>query len=269
MNYYNYNLDNYPYFITTNGDYNNFSFKETLGRSSVDDPQFPKSGSSIALSLQFTPPYSLLNNKDYSGLPDEEKFNFVEYYKWRFNADYYTPLFGKFVLRAAVKFGWLGYYNSDVGIPPFERFQLGGDGLSGGYTNTFVGTDIISLRGYDLFTDPFASSSTSTRTEPIFNKYTLEMRYPISTAQAATIYATIFAEGGNLYPDIASFDPFKVKRSVGVGVRAWLPMFGLLGVDYGIRFDDGIPGDLQPANGFFDYITKNGKFTVVLGFEPD
>lgn len=269
VNYFNYHLVDYPLFIATNGDYNNFSVKETLARSSIDDPQFPKSGSNISLSLQFTPPYSAFNNKDYNDISIENKYHFIEYYKWRFNADWYTPLANKLVLRTSIKFGWLGYYNSDVGIPPFERFQLGGDGLSGGYTNSFVGTDIISLRGYEVFSQAGSTSATSTRTEPIFNKYTLEMRYLITKAQAATVYATVFAEGGNLYPDIQSFNPLDIKRAVGVGVRAWLPMFGLLGVDYGIRFDDLIPGDLQPATGFFDYITKNGKFTVILGFEPE
>lgn len=266
VNFYNYQLDNYPYFIATDGSYNNFSIKETLGRSSVDDPQFPKSGSTISLSLQFTPPYSEFNNKDYSDLESTSKYKFIEYYKWRFNADWYAPVGGKFVLRTAVKFGWLGYYNSEVGIPPFERFQLGGDGLSGGYTNTFVGTDVISLRGYEVLSQP---NSSTARTESIFNKYTMELRYPIVKSQTANIYALAFAEGGNLYPDIQSFNPLDIKRSVGLGVRAWLPMFGLLGVDYGIRFDDQTPGDLQPATGFFDYITKNGKFTVILGFEPE
>ncbi len=266
VSYYNYNLENYPNFITTNGNYNNFNFKETLGRTSIDDPQFPKTGSNISLSLQFTPPYSLLNNKSYAGLGDQEKYKYVEYYKWRFNAEWYTPLVDKFILRSSVKFGWLGFYNSDIGVPPFERFQLGGDGLSGGYTNSFIGTDIISLRGYELFSD----NSGATRTEAIFNKYTLEIRYPITDKNpSAKIYALTFAEGGNLYPDFRSFNPLEVKRSVGLGVRAWLPMFGLLGVDYGIRFDDMQPGDLQESSGFFDYITKNGKFTVILGFEPE
>jgi len=266
VNFFNYQLENYPFFIATDGNYNNFSIKETLARNSIDDPQFPKSGSAISLSLQFTPPYSAFNNKDYTDLDSESKYNFIEYYKWRFNADYYTPVGGKFVLRTAIKIGWLGYYNSEVGIPPFERFQLGGDGLSGGFTNTFVGTDIISLRGYEVLSQP---NSSTPRTESIFNKFTLELRYPIVKSQTANIYALAFAEGGNLYPDIESFNPLELKRSVGVGVRAWLPMFGLLGVDYGIRFDDQTPGDLQPADGFFDYITKNGKFTVILGFEPE
>jgi len=266
VNFFNYQLENYPFFIATDGNYNNFSIKETLARNSIDDPQFPKSGSTISLSLQFTPPYSAFNNKDYTDLDSESKYNFIEYYKWRFNADYYTPVGGKFVLRTSIKIGWLGYYNSEVGIPPFERFQLGGDGLSGGFTNTFVGTDIISLRGYEVLSQP---NSSTPRTESIFNKFTLELRYPIVKSQTANIYALAFAEGGNLYPDIESFNPLDLKRSVGLGVRAWLPMFGLLGVDYGIRFDDQTPGDLQPADGFFDYITKNGKFTVILGFEPE
>jgi len=266
VSYYNYHLRDYPYFIATNGDYNNFSIKETINRNSLDDLQFPKSGSNILLSLQLTPPYSLLNNKNYGELDTEQKYRFIEYYKIRFNADWYTPVVGKFVLRTALKFGWLGYYNNDVGIPPFERFQLGGDGLSGGFNNTFVGTDIISMRGYDVFPQ---TNSTSARNEAIFNKYTVELRYPIVRSQSANIYALAFAEGGNLYPDPASYNPLDIKRTAGLGVRAWLPMFGLLGVDYGIRFDDLVPGDLQQADGFFDYITRNGKFTVVLGFEPE
>lgn len=266
VSFFNYALQDYPYFIATNGNYNNFSIKETIARNSVDDPQFPRYGSAISLALQFTPPYSAFNNKNYSELDSEEKYRFIEYYKIRFNADWYTPIIGKFVLRTSMKFGFLSYYNSEVGIPPFERFQLGGDGLSGGFNNTFVGTDIISMRGYDVFPQ---TNSTSARNEAIFNKYTVEVRYPIVKSQTANIYALAFAEGGNLYPDLTVYNPLDIKRTAGLGVRAWLPMFGLLGVDYGIRFDDLVPGDLQEANGFFDYITRNGKFTVVLGFEPE
>ena len=264
VNYFNYDLNNWTGFIITDGISNNFSLKETLARNSIDNPQFPRSGSSLSLSLQVTPPYSLLNGKDYSDLSDQEKYKFIEYHKWRFNADWYTPLFGKFVLRSSVKFGYLGYYNADIGTSPFERFQLGGDGLSG-YSNVYIGTDIISLRGYNVLTN----SAGTTRTEPVFTKYTLEMRYPVSLNPSATIYAMAFAEGGNLWPDLASFNPFEVKRSVGLGMRFFLPMFGLLGVDYGIRFDDGVPGDLQDTHGFFDYIGKNGKFSIILGFEPE
>lgn len=257
----NYNLDSYESFIITDGVSNNFSIKETLARNSVDNPQFPRTGSNISLSLQVTPPYSLLNDKDYTELSTAERYKFIEYHKWRFTADWYTPAFDKFVLRASTKFGVIGMYNKEVGISPFERFQLGGDGIS---NYNFYGTDIIALRGYEVFT-----SSGSTRNEPIFTKYTLELRYPISLNPSATISAHLFAEGGNIWSSFGEFNPFEVKRSVGFGMRAWLPMFGLLGLDYGIRFDNSYPGEIQEANGFFDYMVKNGKFSVILGYEPD
>lgn len=257
----NYNLDNYEGFLISNGVSNNFSIKETLARNSVDNPQFPRTGSNISLSLQLTPPYSLLNDKDYTNLTDSERYKFIEYHKWRFTADWYTPAFEKFIFRASTKFGVMGMYNKDVGISPFERFQLGGDGIS---NYNFYGTDIIALRGYDVFTN-----SGSTRNEPIFTKYTLELRYPISLNPSATVSAHIFAEGGNIWNSFGDFNPFEVKRSVGIGMRAWLPMFGLLGVDYGIRFDNSYPGEIQAATGFFDYLVKNGKFSVILGYEPD
>lgn len=257
----NYYLESFESFIITDGVSNNFSIKETLSRNSVDNPQFPKNGSSISLSVQLSPPYSLFNGKDYSKLTDAEKYEFIEYHKWRFNADWYTPAFGKFVFRASTKFGIIGMYNKNVGISPFERFQIGGDGLS---NYSYYGTDIISLRGYEVF-----SYGAVNRTEPIFSKYTLELRYPISLNPSATIYASAFAEGGNIWSDINAFNPFDVKRSAGIGLRAWLPMFGLLGIDYGIRFDEMAPGDIEESNGIFDYMVKNGKFSVILGYEPE
>ncbi|MBC8173727.1 MAG: BamA/TamA family outer membrane protein, partial [Chitinophagales bacterium] len=170
--------------------------------------------------------------------------------------------FGDFVLRASTKFGIISTYNPEVGISPFERFQLGGDGLS---NYSYYGTDIISLRGYDVF----LNAAGTTANEPIFSKYTLELRYPISLNPSATIYGTLFAEGGNIWTDFDTFNPFQVKRSVGLGLRAWLPMFGLLGIDYGIRFDNQVPGDILPSTGVFNYIVNNGKFSVILGFEPE
>ncbi|HAE12790.1 MAG: BamA/TamA family outer membrane protein [Chitinophagales bacterium] len=259
-----YQLDQYEGFIIENGNSHNISIKETLSRSSVNNPQFPSSGSNITFSVQFTPPYSLLNEKNYDGLENTEKYKFIEYHKWRFTADWYTPVVGKLVFRSAAKFGLMGYYNKDIGISPFERFQLGGDGI----TNfNFYGTDIIALRGYEIFN--VASGFSTARTEPIFTKYTLELRYPISLNPSATISAHAFAEAGNLWSSFNEFNPFDVKRSVGVGLRAWLPMFGLLGLDYGIRFDEKLPGELVPSTGVFNYIVNNGKFTVVLGFEPE
>lgn len=264
LSYQLYELVDYENFLIENGYSHNISIKETLSRVSINNPQFPSSGSNISFSVQVTPPFSLLNQRDYSNLENDEKYKFIEYHKWRFTADWYTPVVGKFVLRSSVKFGLMGFYNSDIGVSPFERFQLGGDGI----TNfNFYGTDIIALRGYDIFN--VASGFSTPRNEPIFSKYTLELRYPISLNPSATISAHAFAEAGNLWPDFETFNPFDVKRAVGLGIRAWLPMFGLLGLDYGIRFDEKLPGELIPSDGVFDYILNNGKFTVILGFEPD
>jgi len=264
LSYQLYELVDYENFLIEDGFSHNISIKETLSRISINNPQFPSSGSSISFSVQITPPFSLLNQRDYSNLENDEKYKFIEYHKWRFTADWYTPVVGKFVLRSSVKFGLMGFYNSDIGVSPFERFQLGGDGI----TNfNFYGTDIIALRGYDIFN--VASGFSTPRNEPIFSKYTLELRYPISLNPSATISAHAFAEAGNLWPDFDTFNPFDVKRAVGLGIRAWLPMFGLLGLDYGIRFDEKLPGELIPSDGVFDYILNNGKFTVILGFEPD
>ncbi|MBK6729466.1 MAG: BamA/TamA family outer membrane protein [Bacteroidetes bacterium] len=264
VSYQIYSLDDYEGFIIEDGVSNNISLKETISRNSTDNPQFPRSGSNISFSVQLTPPYSLFNDKDYTDMPNDEKYKWIEYHKWKFNADWFTPTFGKFILRTGIKFGLLGYYNESIGVSPFERFQLGGDGLS---NFNFYGTDIIALRGYEVFT--ITPYTTTPRQEPVFTKYSIEMRYPISLNPSATIYGMAFLEAGNLYPNFASFDPFNVKRAAGIGMRAWLPMFGLLGIDYGVRFDEVWPGELQPASGFFDYIGKNGKFSIILGFEPE
>lgn len=264
VSYQLYTLDDYEGFLIENGNSNNISLKETISRNSTDNPQFPRSGSNLTFSVQFTPPYSAFNQKDYTDLPNEEKYKWIEYHKWKFTADWFTPTVDKFILRAGFKVGILGYYNEQIGVSPFERFQLGGDGLS---NFNFYGTDIIALRGYEVFTtSPF---TTTPRQDPVFTKYTVEMRYPISLNPSATIYGMAFLEAGNLYSEFAEFNPFDLKRSAGIGMRAWLPMFGLLGIDYGVRFDEVWPGELQPANGFFDYIGKNGKFSIILGFEPE
>ena len=262
VNFQNFNLQDWTRndFIIETGKVYNFSIKETLARNSLDKPLYPTTGSNISLSLQITPPYS--GRRDVSDQAPEQKFKWIEYHKWRFNAEWYTPIVGNFVFRASAKFGFLGHYNKHIGTAPFERFQVGGDGLS---NFTFYGTDIISLRGYEAFTN----TDGSVRSDPIFNKFTLELRYPLSLNPSSTVYALLFAEGGNSWDNFGDYNPFKLKRSVGIGIRAFLPMFGLLGVDYGIRFDDNLPGDLQEANGFFDYILKNGKFSIILGFEPE
>ena len=244
------------------GKFNNFSLRQIVSRSSINDPLFPKQGSNISLSVQFTLPYSLFQpNKDYSELPVAEKFRYLEYNKWRFDAEWYTTLTGKLVLKAAAKIGILGSYNREIGAPPFERFQLGGDGINNQQFG-FQGVDIISMRGYEinqLEANVSPNTSTGTAATPIFDKFTIELRYPVSLNPSSTIYVLAFGQGGNSWRSIRDFNPFDMKRSVGFGLRVFLPMFGTLGFDYGLGFDK------ANAKGLREY----GDFNIVLGFEPE
>jgi len=227
------------------GTYNNFNYNIVFGRSSVNQPIFPNSGSDVSLSLELTPPYSLLNGKDYKAMNSDDKYKWIEYHKWKVNATFYTPLFGKAVVMTRAKLGFLGMYNPDIGITPFERFYLGGDGLSG--YNNLDGREIIGMRGYrnETITPDYYLNKNIGGT--IFTKYTLELRYPLSLNPSATIFALAFLEGGNSWAGFADFNPFAIYRSAGFGIRVFLPMFGLLGLDWGYGFDPvrGIPS----ANG--------------------
>jgi len=246
----------------SDGNYNNFSLRQIVARNSINDPLFPKQGSNISLSVQFTLPYSLLQpKKDYTDMPVSEKFRFLEYNKWRFDADWYTTLTGKLVLKTAARIGILGYYNRKIGAPPFERFQLGGDGINNQQFG-FQGVDIISMRGYEinqLEANISPNTNTGTAATPVFNKFTVELRYPISLNPSSTIYVLAFAQGGNSYRSIRDYNPFELKRSVGFGLRVFLPMFGTLGFDYGLGFDK------PNAKG----LRELGDFNIVLGFEPE
>lgn len=250
-----YTLDNYPSgaFIFSDGKSNNFSLQFILSRNSLDQPLYPMRGSNVSLSLQATPPYSAFSNKNYADMPDAQKFKWIEYHKWKFDVEWYVPLVQKLVLRSRAKFGILGLYNNEIGYSPFERFDLGGDGLA---NFNLVGRDIISMRGYDVITP--ASGS------PIYNKFGMEVRYPLSLNPSATIFVLGFVEGANFYNNIKEYNPFDVRKSAGIGVRVFLPMFGLLGFDYGIGFDK----NLGPSNGFGDYLGRYGRFSIVLGMEP-
>ncbi|MFK8102189.1 MAG: outer membrane protein assembly factor BamA [Saprospiraceae bacterium] len=244
------------------GSFLNFSIKQTFTRSSIDDPIFPKNGSKFTLSAQLTPPYSLFNNKDYSDLPASEKFKWLEYHKWRFNAEWYTRLAGNLVLKAAVKIGMLGFYNEDIGLSPFERFQLGGDGFANQQFG-YIGTDLISLRGYEINELDANVSQFGNVATPVFDKFTVELRYPISLNPSSTIFVLGFVEGGNSWGSFSDFNPFDVRRSAGMGLRVFLPMFGTLGFDYGIGFDK---PELQDINARW---TQYGNFNIILGFEPE
>lgn len=259
-NYNYYELTNYPYFILANGYANDVNVKINITRNSLDQTVFPKSGSNFSFLGQFTPPYSYFNGINYSTAPASERYKFVEYQKYKFTAEWYTQLTNKrsltegkearnLVLRTKIGYGILGMYNRKVGVSPFERYYMGGSGLSG-YQN-FVAREIIALRGY---TDNSLSSANG---DPICARYTMELRYPISLNPQATIFILGFAEAGNTWTQYKDFNPFQVKRSAGFGLRVFLPMFGLLGLDYGWGFDN-IPGNPGSGNG-------KGQFHFTLG----
>ena len=263
LNVDHYNLDNYTGYLFQNGTSYNIKITQELQRNSLDAPIYPTSGSNIKFTAQGTPPYSLFNNVDYKIATPEERYRFVEYYKFKFDAQWFTKITGKLVLMSQVRFGFLGQYNSEVGQSPFERFKLGGDGMQS--YQYLQGSDIIGLRGYQNFTVIPLGTNYTADTNPgssIYNKYTFELRHPVIQSQSATIFLLTFAEGGNVWNSFDKFDPFNVHRSVGVGARIFLPIFGLLGLDYGYGFD-AIPGIPSANKGQFHFSISqslNGGF---------
>jgi len=250
--YNNYRLKDYalvPNF--TDGYSNDFHFKFVLSRNSIDQPLYPRSGSNVSFTLQITPPYSAFTGIDYASESYQQKYKLIEYHKYKFLADFYQKIYGNLVLRLVSKYGFLGYYNSGIGFSPFERFQVGGDGLSG--YSYFIGKDIVSQRGYGVY----ATDAT------IFNKYQAELRYPFSLSPTATIYGILFADAANAWENFSTYNPFQLNRDFGLGLRIFLPMFGLLGLDYGIGIDQ-----YDPATGTTG-LKNLGKFNFMLGFEPE
>ena len=226
-----FNLNNFPTgFLNYNkGISNNVNYKFTLGRNNTDVPIFPTRGSQISFAAELTPPFSLLRDDiDYKSLSSEERFKLVEYHKWKLNADWFAPITSKFVIRTHGEFGYLGSYNKDLGLPPFERFYVGGDGLA-----NFVidGREIIGLRGYTN------NSITPGGGGALYNKYVFEMRYIIANNPSAQVFPLIFMEGGNNYDNFWDYRAFNLKRSAGAGLRIYMPMFGLMGVDVAYGFD--------------------------------
>ena len=269
VNFQQYKLKNYSQIFSgfSNGNSTNISLKLTLIRNSAGpNPIFPTSGSNFALSGQFTLPYSLLGINSNTA----NKFELPEFHKWRFSGDWYTPIGNargadknrQFILRAAAKFGFIGRYNTNLEISPFERFQVGDAGLSN--TQALLGYDIISHRGYPVYrtSDPRINPDGTSPTEyfSIFNKYIIELRYPFSTNASSTIYGLTFFEAANGWFSFKDYNPFKLRRSVGVGMRFFLPMFGLLGFDYGVGLDR-----FNQTTG----IKGAAKFTFMLGQEAE
>lgn len=246
ISFQSYNFKNYPFQFgsttVSNGNANNFSFNVGLSRNSAGyDPIFPTTGSNIEATIKFTPPYSLFQNKDYSSMTPQEKYRWMEFYKIKFKADAYNEVIGKLVLRSTAEMGFLEGYNKDLGAPPFERFYVGGTGLFGG---RFDGRELVPLRGYENASTEGGSATDITPIGggTIYSRYAAELRYPISMNQTAKIFALTFAEAGNTWNNYSSFNPFQLKRSVGVGIRVYMGAFGLIGFDFAYGFDKTIGG---------------------------
>lgn len=236
------------YFIFKDGISNNISWKIRLQRNSTDQPIYPRSGSDFQLGLQITPPYSLFRSKDtdYSKMTDAQKYNWIEYHKWTFKGSTFNKLIGDLVLMTRANFGYLGLFNRDLGYSPFEGFILGGDGMSG--YNTY-GSETIGLRGYT--NNSLTPRSNNGYAGNVYDKFTLELRYPLVLQPQSTIYALLFMEGGNSWSDIRDFNPFAIKRSAGFGVRVLLPIVGMLGIDWGYGFDKSHEGKTGGSNFHF------------------
>ena len=256
-----YNLQNYftGLFTFGNGESNNIAYTVSLARNNTSvNPIFPTGGSSFLISAKFTPPFSLFSDTDYANLSDlpeyktlneagelvadqskidQEKFRWLEFYKIKFNGTWYSRIIGKLVLKTQADFGFLGTYNKDRGAIPFERFYLGGDGMA---NYSLDGRETIALRGYE--NQSLSTNDGST----IYNKFSLELRYPITLKPSASIYALSFLEAGNGYNSFSDFNPFNSKRSAGAGIRIFMPAFGLLGIDFGYGFDAANAQDTSP-----------------------
>ena len=230
VSYKHYTLDNYSLngSIFTDGVANDLSYNFSLSRNSYDSPIYTRSGSEVGVSAFVTPPYSLLSGKDYSTASAQDKYRWVEYYKVNVRGSWMLNLVGDVVLNTRFRFGFMSYYNQDIGTSPFGRYYLGGDGLSSWMLD---GREVVPLRGYENNSlNPTAGAS-------VFDRFTLELRQPIIESPNATIWVSGFLEGGNSWADISEFQPFKMYNSAGIGVRLFMPMFGLIGVDWGYGFD--------------------------------
>ncbi|WP_169304345.1 outer membrane protein assembly factor BamA [Pedobacter frigoris] len=242
-----YILNNYPGYLFSSGTSYNFNLTQELSRDSRNHQIFPTEGSYFRFTIQATPPYSLMNKLNYSTASDKQRYKFTEYHKWKFESQWFQKLAGKLVVKAQAQFGFLGLYNREVGQSAFERFKLGGDGMQG--FDFLQGSELIAMRGYANNTViPVGANPTIAQNSgsPIFTKYVMELRYPVIASQQATAFVVAFAEAGNTWNNFSDFNPFNVRRSVGLGAKIFLPIFGLLGIDYGYGFDK-IPG-LPDAN---------------------
>lgn len=263
LQFFLYELNNYGVNLGCNTcDSYSVMLNTTIARNSVDNPIFPRRGSNISLSVSATPPWSLFNGKDYSNISNAERYKWLEYHKWMFDASFFTPILDKLVISTRAHLGFIGQYNSVVGVGPFERFMLGGDGITG--MQFQIGTDMIGLRGYQnnsVVPTPETRISyekalngerqpvvTNISGGTIYNKFVMEARYLISPNPSATIFALAFGEAGNNWNDPRQYNPYQMLRSAGVGARIFMPAFGTIGVDWGYGFDR-LPGQPNISGG--------------------
>jgi outer membrane protein insertion porin family len=258
-----YDLRNAPNYIPgcVNCTSNSITLNTTLARNSIDNPMYPSQGSTISLSGTFTPPFSSWRDINYETATSEEIYKWVEYYKIMFDAKYYIPLDrkNKLVFEAKAHFGFIGRYTTKLDYTPFERFFLGGAGLAGGFGSFVLGQDVIGLRGYDdnQITPPYTALDNSVRGGIVYTKLGMELRYPITTSNAATIYGFLFAEAGNNWNNYQQFNPYTLYKAAGFGVRIFMPAFGLIGLNWGLPFDPFPLGSDNPVSG--------SKFQFTIG----
>lgn len=266
LSFMHYTLDRYRFvnfgFEEGTGNANNIAFNNTIARNSIDNPMYPRQGYSISLSTSFTPPYSLFRKGDPSELPLSERFKWMEYHKWMFDGSFFLKIVDKLVLNSRAHMGFIGSYDSRMGVGPFERFYLGGDGIAAmGMQGWILGQEIIGLRGYQnqWVTPPHYNPTRNQQISggevaggTIYNKFVFELRYPISLNPAATIYGLAFMEGGNNWNNFHEFNPQKLYKSAGIGARIFMPAFGLIGVDWGYGFDT-LPGQTKPSGAQFHF----------------
>lgn len=267
LSFQRYKLQNYGnYFLFSNGTAYNMNITQEISRNSVDAPIYPTSGSNIKFSVQLTPPYSAWNNINYKTAPQEEKYKWTEYHKWKFDSQWYIKIAGKLVLKTQAQFGFLGNYTNKTETSTFERFKLGGDGMQG--FDFLQGSEIIALRGYangviiPESTQNGYQQIAINSGSPIYNKYQIELRHPVMLNEQATVFVMAFAEAGNTWNKFSEFNPFKVRRTAGVGARIFLPIFGMLGIDYGHAFDPipGLPESSWKQNFTFSIMQNMGGF---------
>lgn len=247
-----YNLDNYVLFgKQSDGLYQSYSYTVGLGRYSTDAQIYPRAGSELSLSLELTPPYSLIAPEKFAAKSADDKYRLIEFHQWKFSGAFYQQIVGDLVVMARAKVAFLGKYSSDIQVTPFNRYFMGGDGMSG--YSAIDGRQLVGFRGYSNESlTPNAGAVSKPAGGTVFSKSTLELRYPLSLNPNSTIFGLLFVEAGNDWSTFEDYTPFDVRRSAGIGVRVFLPMFGLLGLDWGYGFDN-IPGMPSANKGQFHF----------------